>query len=89
MADIKDITINTGKQDHVLFQDVCSIIEHGRQQAYGSVSQIAIATYLDYYKKFYLLFPDPQKVNTCVHNLEKFILELGRGFAFVERQQHA
>ena len=55
MADIKDITINTGKQDYVLFQDVCSIIEHGRQQAYGSVSQIAIATYLDYYKKFYLL----------------------------------
>ena len=25
---------------------------------------------LDYYKKFYLLFPDPEKVNTCVHNLE-------------------
>lgn len=23
-----------------------------------------------------------------IHNLEKFILELGRGFAFVERQQH-
>ena len=114
MADIKDITINTGKQDHVLFQDVCSIIEHGRQQAYGSVSQIAIATYwnvgkriveeeqngekraaygvglmknlseslipvygsnyskrnLDYYRKFYLLFPDIQIVNARVHNLE-------------------
>ena len=25
---------------------------------------------LDYYKKFYLLFPDAEKVNTCVHNLE-------------------
>lgn len=25
---------------------------------------------LDYYKKFYLLFPDADKVNTCVHNLE-------------------
>lgn len=25
---------------------------------------------LDYYKKFYLLFPEPEKVNTRVHNLE-------------------
>ena len=24
---------------------------------------------LDYYKRFYLLFPDIQIVNTCVHNL--------------------
>ena len=109
----KDIVID-GQQETLLFQDVCSIIEHGRQQAYGSVSHIAIATYwnvgkriveeeqngekraaygiglmknlseslvpvygrsyskrnLDYYKKFYLLFPEPGKVNTCVHNLE-------------------
>ena len=109
----KDIVID-GQQETLLFQDVCSIIEHGRQQAYGSVSHIAIATYwnvgkriveeeqngekraaygiglmknlseslvpvygrnyskrnLDYYKKFYLLFPEPEKVNTCVHNLE-------------------
>lgn len=109
----KDIVID-GQQETLLYQDVCSIIEHGRQQAYGSVSHIAIATYwnvgkriveeeqngekraaygiglmknlseslvpvygrnyskrnLDYYKKFYLLFPEPEKVNTCVHNLE-------------------
>ena len=25
---------------------------------------------LDYYKKFYLLFPNIQIVNSCVHNLE-------------------
>jgi hypothetical protein len=55
----KDIMID-GQQDTLLFQDVCSIIEHGRQQAYGSVS----------HKKFYLLFPEPEKVNTRVHNLE-------------------
>jgi predicted nuclease of restriction endonuclease-like (RecB) superfamily len=109
----KDIVIE-GQQDTLLFQDVCSIIEHGRQQAYGSVSQITIATYwnvgkriveeeqngekraaygirlmknlserlvpvygnnyskrnLDYYRKFYLLFPDIQIVNARVHNLE-------------------
>ena len=40
----KDIVID-GQQETLLFQDVCSIIEHGRQQAYGSVSHIAIATY--------------------------------------------
>lgn len=109
----KDIVID-GQQETLLFQDVCSIIEHGRQQAYGSVSHIAIATYwnvgkriveeeqngekraaygiglmknlseslvpvygsnyskrnLDYYRKFYLLFPDIQIVNARVHNLE-------------------
>ncbi len=68
-----DITIKIEKQDNVL-------------PVYG---KSYCKRNLDYYKKFYLLFPDPQKVNTCVHNLEKFILELGRGFAFVERQQHA
>lgn len=40
----KDIVIND-QQEKLLFQDVCSIIEHGRQQAYGSVNHIAIATY--------------------------------------------
>ena len=102
------------QQNNVLFQDVCSIIEQGRQQAYANVGQIVIYTYwnvgrriveeeqggqkrasygtrlmkklaedlipiygtsyskrnLDYYKKFYLLFPEAEKVNTCVHNLE-------------------
>ena len=114
MEEDKDIIIKVDQQEKVLFRDVCSIIEQGRQQAYANVSQIAIATYwnvgrriveeeqrgqkraaygtrlmknlsdglipiygrsyskrnLDYYKKFYLLFPDPEKVNTCVHNLE-------------------
>ena len=109
----KDMVID-GQQGTLLFQDVCTIIERGRQQAYGSVSHIAIATYwnvgkriveeeqngekraaygiglmknlseslvpvygsnyskrnLDYYRKFYLLFPDIQIVNACVHNLE-------------------
>ena len=102
----KDIVID-GQKETMLFQDVCSIIEHGRQQAYGSVSHIAIATYWnvgkriveeeqngekraaygiglmknlseslvpvygsDYYRKFYLLFPDIQIVNARVHNLE-------------------
>lgn len=109
----RDMVID-GQQETLLFQDVCTIIERGRQQAYGSVSHIAIATYwnvgkriveeeqngekraaygiglmknlseslvpvygrnyskrnLDYYKKFYLLFPELEKVNTCVHNLE-------------------
>ena len=94
--------------------DIRSIIERGRQQAYASVGQVAIATYwnvgrriveeeqkgkvraeygsqlihnlaielaplygrsynkrnLDYYKKFYLLFPNTEIVNTRVHNLE-------------------
>ena len=114
MEEDKDKIIKLDQQEKVLFRDVCSIIEQGRQQAYANVSQIAIATYwnvgrriveeeqrgqkraaygtrlmknlsddlipiygrsyskrnLDYYKKFYLLFPDPEKVNTCVHNLE-------------------
>ena len=114
MEDIKNDMVMNGQQETVLFQDVCSIIEHGRQQAYGSVSQIAIATFwnvgkriveeeqngekraaygiglmknlseslvpvygsnyskrnLDYYRKFYLLFPDIQIVNARVHNLE-------------------
>jgi len=94
--------------------DVRTIIENGRQQAYATVSLIGIATFwnvgrriveeeqkgekratygtqliknladeliplygngynkrnLDYYKKFYLLFPDFEIVNTRVHNLE-------------------
>ena len=114
MEEIKNDMVMNGQQETVLFQDVCSIIEHGRQQAYGSVSHIAIATYwnvgkriveeeqngekraaygiglmknlseslvpvygnnyskrnLDYYRKFYLLFPDIQIVNARVHNLE-------------------
>lgn len=114
MEEDKDKIIKVDQQEKVLFRDVCSIIEQGRQQAYANVNQIAIATYwnvgrriveeeqrgqkraaygtrlmknlsddlipiygrsyskrnLDYYKKFYLLFPDLEKVNTCVHNLE-------------------
>lgn len=114
MEEIKNDMVMNGQQETVLFQDVCSIIEHGRQQAYGNVSQIAIATFwnvgkriveeeqngekraaygiglmknlseslvpvygsnyskrnLDYYRKFYLLFPDIQIVNARVHNLE-------------------
>ncbi len=110
----KDITRKEEQLNNVLFQDVCSIIERGRQQAYANVGQIAIATYwnigrriveeeqngekraaygtglmktlserlitiygrcyskrnLDYYKKFYLLFPNEEIVNTRVHNLE-------------------
>ena len=98
----------------VFVSDIRSIIEHGRQQAYSAVGQLAIATYwnvgrriveeeqhgqkraaygtkliknlsdtliplygsnyskrnLDYYKKFYLLFPEIEIVNTRVHNLE-------------------
>ncbi|MBQ7420357.1 MAG: DUF1016 family protein [Prevotella sp.] len=114
MEENKNIAIKVEQQEKVLFQDVCSIIEQGRQQAYANVGQIAIFTYwnvgrriveeeqggqrrasygtklmknladglipiygrsyskrnLDYYKKFYLLFPEAEKVNTCVHNLE-------------------
>ena len=114
MEEIKNDMVMNGQQETVLFQDVCSIIEHGRQQAYSNVSQIAIATFwnvgkriveeeqngekraaygiglmknlseslvpvygsnyskrnLDYYRKFYLLFPDIQIVNARVHNLE-------------------
>lgn len=98
----------------LFINDICSIIERGRQTAYAAVSKTAILTYwnvgkriveeeqrgreraeygtkliksladeltpiygnsyskrnLDYYKKFYLLFPDIQIVNTCVHNLD-------------------
>lgn len=96
-----------------LFNDVSSIIESGKQQAYAAAGQVAIATYwnigrriveeeqqgearaqygsnlianladklvvlygnsyskrnLDYYRKFYLLFPDSVIVNARVHNL--------------------
>ena len=62
----KDIVID-GQQETLLFQDVCTIIERGRQQAYGRNYS---KRNLDYYKKFYLLFPDIQIVNACVHNLE-------------------
>ena len=114
MEEDKNITVKVEQQEKVLFQDVCSIIEQGRQQAYANVGHIVIATYwnvgrriveeeqrgmkraaygtglmknlseslipiygrsyskrnLDYYKKFYLLFPDAEIVNTRVHNLE-------------------
>ncbi|MBR5918761.1 MAG: DUF1016 domain-containing protein, partial [Prevotella sp.] len=104
---------NIAPLDHFV-NDVRSIIEQGRRQAYAAVGQTAIATYwnigrriveeeqegevraaygvqliknladeltpiygksyskrnLDYYKKFYLLFPDIKIVNTRVHNLE-------------------
>lgn len=114
MEEDKNMTVKVEQQEKVLFQDVCSIIEQGRQQAYANISHIVIATYwnvgrriveeelrglkraaygtglmknlseslipiygksyskrnLDYYKKFYLLFPDAEIVNTCVHNLE-------------------
>lgn len=58
---------------------------------------------LAYYRQFYLTFPKWDNLhdlvqNLCyseseleqalIDNLEKFIMELGRGFAFVERQQH-
>ena len=48
---------------------------------------------LHYYIKFYQYFPEEQIVNACVHNLNwthirDFLMELGRGFAFVARQQH-
>lgn len=33
-------------------------------------------------------FSESQLEQALIDNLEKFILELGRGFAFVERQQH-
>ena len=33
-------------------------------------------------------YSEDQLEHALVDNLEKFILELGRGFAFVERQQH-
>ena len=62
----KDMVID-GQQETLLFQDVCTIIERGRQQAYGRNYS---KRNLDYYKKFYLLFPEPEKVNTRVHNLE-------------------
>ena len=114
MEENKDIIIEENQQEKMLFQDVCSIIEQGRHQAYANISQIAIATFwnvgrriveeeqsgqkraaygtrlmknlseslipiygrnyskrnLDYYKKFYQLFPDIQIVNARVHNLE-------------------
>ncbi len=33
-------------------------------------------------------FSEPQLENALIGNLKKFIMELGRGFAFVDRQQH-
>lgn len=110
----KNSNILVDQQEKVLFRDVCSIIEQGRQKAYANVGHIGILTYwnigrriveeeqngqkrasygtrlienlaeglisiygrsyskrnLDYYRKFYLLFPDAEKMNTCVHNLE-------------------
>ena len=114
MGKSNDMNISEEQKERVLFQDVCSIIEQGRRQAYSNVGRIIIDTYwnigrriveevqkgqkradygtklmkslsdklihiygnnyskrnLDYYKKFYLLFPDIQIVNACVHNLE-------------------
>ena len=33
-------------------------------------------------------YSETQLEQALIDNLEKFIMELGRGFAFVERQQH-
>lgn len=45
MEENKKIAIRVEQQGNVLFQDVCSIIEQGRRQAYANVGQIAIYTY--------------------------------------------
>ena len=45
MEEDKNITVKVEQQEKVLFQDVCSIIEQGRQQAYANVGHIVIATY--------------------------------------------
>jgi len=37
--------IKVEQHEKMLFQDVCSIIEQSRQQAYANVGQIVIATY--------------------------------------------
>ena len=34
------------------------------------------------------IYSESEMERALINNLEKFILELGRGFAFVERQQH-
>lgn len=109
----KNIQRHNGQSLTPIVSDVCSIIEHGRKQAYAEVAKTAIITYwkvgrrlveeeqhgeeraaygtalvkgianelvpiygssynkrnLDYYKRFYILFPDIQIVNTRVHNL--------------------
>lgn len=96
------------------YNDICHIIEHGRQTAYAATDNIAVATYwnvgkriveeeqhgaeraqygtrliaslsemlmpvygsnyskrnLDYFRRFYLCFKDYEIVNTRVHNLK-------------------
>ena len=45
MEEWKNITLMAEQQNNMLLQDVCFIIEHGCQQAYANVRQIAISTY--------------------------------------------
>ena len=40
------------------------------------------------FKKDTVIYAESDLEQALINNLEKFILELGRGFAFVERQQH-
>ena len=55
MEENTDIIAKVNQRKNMLFQDVCSINSKRN---------------LDYYKKFYQLFPDIQIVNARVHNLE-------------------
>lgn len=56
-----------------LYNDVCHIIELGREKAYAAVNKSMIETfskrYLTYFRQFYLSFYDLQILQTCLQNL--------------------
>ena len=64
--------------------DIRGIISSGQENAYHAASKAMVLTYwhigkriaeqeqkrnLQYFRKFYLAFPDEQIVNACVHKL--------------------
>lgn len=109
----KHVVQPTTSSDYTLYSDVCTIIEHGRQQAYAAINQSMIETYwhigrriveeeqngehraeygeriienlskqltlrygkgfskryLAYFRKFYLTINDIQILQTCLQNL--------------------
>lgn len=109
----KHVVRSATSSDYTLYSDVCTIIEHGRQQAYAAINQSMIETYwhigrriveeeqngehraeygeriienlskqltlrygkgfskryLAYFRKFYLTINDIQILQTCLQNL--------------------
>ena len=56
------------------------------QEPLEYIKNPVVAEFMGFHKD--AIYSESEMEQALINNLEKFILELGRGFAFVERQQH-